>query len=386
MTERPSLLHQTLSFAAGISRLAVGLVFLFSGWVKVADPMGMALKLSAYAAAVDWDALYRHSDLPMQGVAIALGVGEMWLGLALMAGFKRRSVWSATLLFMSALTLLTLWIFLAEPVADCGCFGDAWKLTHGETLTKNLVMLALLVWLGRRLHQPLTVALSRETGHLLLLGSIIYGTAMGLYALHFLPSADFTPYAVGTDIRHAFLHPQEENVSGAVNFYAYDPADGADRTEELLADTGSVMLLTIPDVSKADDGCCDRINDLYDACRDAQIPFYLLIAGDEEAVTKWTDLTGAAYPALFAEDTELHAMVRSNPGLLMLRNGKVGGKWSCNDLPDTEGKSATELRKLSTSPTRRTRNALLFFLIPVLLIIAADKLKGKRKDLKEEAV
>ena len=57
MTERPSLLHQTLSFAAGISRLAVGLVFLFSGWVKVADPMGMALKLSAYAAAVDWDAL-----------------------------------------------------------------------------------------------------------------------------------------------------------------------------------------------------------------------------------------------------------------------------------------------------------------------------------------
>ncbi|MGM9694237.1 MAG: DoxX family protein [Alloprevotella sp.] len=383
MSGNSSLIHRTLSFAAGLSRLAVGLVFVFSGWVKVADPMGMALKLSAYAAALDWDSLYRHSDLPMQGAAIALGVGEMWLGLALMAGFKRRSVWSVTTFVMSVLTLLTLWIFLTDPVADCGCFGDAWKLTHGDTLTKNLLMLALLVWLGRRLHHPLTVALSREAGHLLLLGSIIYGTAMGLYALHYLPSADFTPYAVGTDIRNAFLHPQEEQVSDAVNFYAYDPADGTDRTEELLADTGSTMLLTIPDVNKADDGCCDRINDLYDACRDARIPFYLLIAGDEEAVTKWTDLTGAAYPALFAEDTEIHALVRSNPGLLMLRDGKVVGKWSCNNLPDTDGKSAAELRTLSTSPTRQTRNALLFFLIPVLLIIAADKLKGKSKQPSE---
>ena len=140
----------------------------------------------------------------------------------------------------------------------------------------------------------------------------------------------------------------------------------------IVADTGNTFLLTVPNALKADDGCSDRINDIYDVCRDKGYKFYMATASSADAIGNWRDRTGAAYPTLLAEDTELKAMVRSNPGLLLIHDGKVAGKWSNNNLPepDSEGQNALQWTKHNEVPP--LLRLILWFVIPAILILAAD--------------
>ena len=122
-----------------LCRLLLGGTFLLSGFVKVADPMGMAYKLEAYAEALALP--FAHSLLPMEMAATALGTVEFVLGLCLLLGVNRRLTVGLSILATCVLTALTVWVYVAEPVQDCGCFGEAITLTNGETLAKNVVLL-----------------------------------------------------------------------------------------------------------------------------------------------------------------------------------------------------------------------------------------------------
>ncbi len=334
--------------------------------------MGMVHKLYAYAVALELP--LADDSLWLKLGAASLGIAELVLGIYLLVQMHPRFTKMALLLFMSVFTALTAWIYVASPVADCGCFGEAVILTNGETLVKNIILLAAIIYLIYSPTRPRRL-ISQRNAWLVSIYTWIYSIALTLYSFHYLPIIEFTPYKVGADIRAAFEGKAGEGeAEKLVNFYLSDPQTGEDRTFEFLADTGYTFLLTVPHTQTADDGCCDRINDLHDYCTEHRLPFYMATASDSAGISDWGDRTGAAYPVVYAENTELKAMVRSNPGLLLLHNGKVAGKWSNNDLPelDTPGARIEDwMPHHHTSPLGRL---LLWFVVPLLCFILADSL------------
>lgn len=334
--------------------------------------MGMTFKIHAYTTAVGIH-LSEYSLL-LEFAATALGTLEFILGVYLLLGIHRRLTTRCLALFMLLFTAITVWIYIANPVSDCGCFGDAIKLTNGQTLVKNIVLLAcatILVWRPQKLRRIITA----RNSWIVSIYSWVYAISLALYSLHYLPLLDFTPYKPGANIRAAFSEePTEDgNVNKLTNFYLADPHTLDDRTFDILQNQGYTFLLTLPSVEDADDGCCDRINDLYDFCRDHQYTFYMATASSNEAISSWIDRTGAAYPILLGEDTELSTMVRSNPGLLLLHDGLIVRKWSNNNLPETDNlKDISEI--LPATNTHPLGKLILWLVIPLLVIVVLDSL------------
>ena len=123
-----------------ICRLVLAVVFIFSGYVKAIDPLGTQYKLHDYAMAAGLSAL-APDWLTLAG-SVTLSAVEFCLGIFLLFAIQRRLTTRLTLAFLAVMTLVTLWLYIANPIEDCGCFGDALKLTNGQTLLKNLVLLA----------------------------------------------------------------------------------------------------------------------------------------------------------------------------------------------------------------------------------------------------
>lgn len=356
-----------------VCRCLLALTLLFSGFVKVADPIGMTYKLQAYATY--WQLPYRDSMVALEMMAVCMGTIEFTLGLTLLLGIKRKFTSWVALWFMLLFTGLTTWIYLYNPVADCGCFGEAIELTNGESLLKNIVLLVFAVILCRyqRYTRPLVTT---RNAWIITAYAWIYPPFLALYSLHFLPLIDFTPYKVGADIRAAIEGaPRPGDSMRLANFYLYDPHTGEDMTLPILNHQGETFLLTVANARTADDGCNDRINDIYDYAKDADIPFYMVTASDSSAIDEWIDRTGAAYPVLMAESTELKSMVRSSPGLLLLRDGVIIAKWSNNNLPETsnDGK-LTEQDTATTDRIHASAILILSFLLPLLLLVVIDNL------------
>ena len=356
-----------------ICRLLLCCTFVFSGFVKVADPMGMTHKLHAYTAAVGLQ--FSDNSLLLEFVATALGSIEFVLGVYLFLGAHRRFTTRVITLLMTGFTLITIWIYVKDPVADCGCFGDAITLTNAQTLVKNVLLLAaaLVVQFLRIPHQRLVTA--RNTW-VISIYAWIYAIGLALYSLHYLPILDFSAYTPGVNIRAALMgevdNPKSKKLA---NFYLADARTGDDRTLDIVADTGYTFLLTVPSTITADDGCCDRINDLYDYCHDHHYAFYMATSSTGKDVANWIDRTGAAYPILMAEDTELSTMVRSTPGLMLLHNGFVVNKWSNNNLPEVDNVE-TDIKQWGVTPSYHhpLTTLVLWFVIPLCIIVLLDSM------------
>ena len=312
-----------------VCRLAAGSVFAVSGLVKAIDPAGMGLKINAYLAA--WGNPLPLGSLLLEAGAATLAVVEFMLGIYLLLGIRRRLTRVGLLAFMIAATALSLYLVRTEAVADCGCFGEAWPLTPRETLAKNLALLACAVILAVRPRRPKRL-ISERNQWCVSMYSLFYITGLCLYSFHYLPVVDFTAYRIGTDLRRAASGA--DGASDAV-FWLTDADTGEDVTDSILFTKGKTMLLTLPDIAEADDGCADRINDLRDYCADKGVGFYAVTCEGRERREQWTDRTGTACRYLLTDCETLEAMVRSNPGLLLLEDGVVAGKWSNNNLTET---------------------------------------------------
>lgn len=359
--------------AAVICRLLLGLTFFVSGMTKLVDPMGMTHKLAAYVAAFGINP--DEYTLLLECLSVGLGVFESWIGISLLVGVERRRVSRLTLLFMSFLTALTVWVYVANPVSDCGCFGEAIKLTNGQTLAKNVVLLVCSIVL---------LPLARISGRLITgrnawiisIFTVVYSITLALYTLHYLPVTDFTPYAPGVDLRAALSGEAVDDRSRevAAGFYLYDPKSEADLSFEVAERDGYTFLLCVPSTVTADDGCSDRINDIFDFARDKSINFLMATASDEDGMNDWRDRTGAAYPIVSAEGTSLKAMVRSNPGLILIKDGRIVKKWSNNDLPELDVERADLESLLSTDGLHPAVRLVLWYFLPLLLFIIGDRL------------
>jgi uncharacterized membrane protein YphA (DoxX/SURF4 family) len=352
-------------------RFVLAVVFIFSGFVKAVDPTGTYYKIQDYIFAFGMGTWMVDSLLML--IALCLSILEFTIGIYLFFGIRRNLAPLLTLLFMSVMTPLTLYLAISNPITDCGCFGDAVVLTNQETFVKNLILLAAAIILFRGRAQMIRL-ITHRTAWMASTYTLLYAFALSIYCLYYLPILDFRPYKVSTDIRHGIgqFDPRYQD------FYLTDPKTGEEVLDTIIHNPDYTFLLIAHRIENADDSNIDLINELYDYCVERNYRFYALTSSPMEEVEQWRDKTGAEYPFLLSDDIALKTIIRSNPGLLLLKDGVVLGKWSHNDLPD-EYALTDRLDKLpigrlqSGGKLRAVAYAVLWFFIPLLLIVGIDR-------------
>ena len=420
--------------AVNICRFIVAATFIISGFVKAVDPMGTQYKIEEYLRA--WGLADMIPDIVALTASVVLSAAEFTMGILLAFAVRRRLVTRLLLIVMLVLTPLTLWIALSNPVTDCGCFGDAIVLTNWQSFAKNVVLLACAIVLCR---QPLLMVrfLSRDTQWIVINYTVVFILIISGYSLYTLPQIDFRPFHVGANIREGMAIPDnaEQPVfqttfimekdgkqkefsidnypdstwtfvdsktrlvsSGYVppisDFSVTLSGNDEDITRDIVDYEGCLFLLVAPHVEKADDSQFDDINELYDYSLEQGMPFYCLTASSDNAISRWVDFTGAEYPFATVDETTLKTMIRSNPGLMLLCNGTVVGKWGHNNLPSAQElgspvNTAQLLGQAKPSKAATAAKMVALFLLPLVLLTVADRLwawsakvRAKENDLK----
>lgn len=400
--------------------MLLGAVFVLSGFVKAVDPHGTQYKIEDYAVALGFaDALPAVLTISL---AVALSAVEFCLGVFLVFAIRRRLTSRLVLLMLAALTPLTLWLALANPVSDCGCFGDAIILTNWQTFWKNVVLLAAALIVAWR--PGLMVRfLSKSNQWIVINYTALFILAVAGWSLYDLPQFDFRPYHVGASIPEGMAVPEgapqpeyettfilekdgrqqeftleeypdstwtfvdsrttlvSEGYVPPIHDFSIQAHDGTDITADVLADTTYTFLLVSPQLSDADDSSLDVINELYEYARHHGYPFYCLTASPDRAIESWCDRTGAEYPFCHTDETTLKTVIRSNPGLLLLKGGTVIGKWSHNGLPviaDDQWQQPLQSMEAGRLPDdsapAKVLRLILWFALPLLLLTIADRL------------
>ncbi len=402
-----------------LGRLIVAVTFIFSGYVKAIDPLGTQYKITDYLQPLGLSGIV--PDWMTLTASVALSTVEFSIGIFLLFAIRRRLTTKISLLFMVVMTLITMWIAIANPVKDCGCFGDAIKLTNFETLGKNIILLAISILLWRF---PLQMVrfISKPTQWIVINYTILFSVALSTWSLWNLPLFDFRPYHIGANIEKGMEIPEgakqpqfettfilEKNgeqkeftidnypdstwkfidsktiqteegyVPPIHDFSIEDTKNGEDITQEVLHDKGYSFLLISPNLSMADDSNFGTIDQIYEYAEDHGYRFICLTASTEKEIAKWQNITGAEYPFYTTDATTLKTMIRSNPGLMLLHNGTIIQKWSHNELPaeDLLAKplEKSEYGKLpAEGMARKILQTALWFLLPLVLLTIADRL------------
>ena len=362
--------------SVNIARILLAVVFILSGFVKAVDPLGTQYKIADYLEAMQLSAF--APDFLTLGASILLSAIEFGLGICLLFAIRRRLASRLVLLFMTVMTPLTLWTALADPVSDCGCFGDAVVLTNWQTFAKNVALLsmALIVW-----RWPLEMVrfVSRSNQWIVVNYSALFILAVSGRSLYDLPYFDFRPYHVGTDLRQGWNRMMNGEESPYTDFFIEQVSDDLDITEQLLNHRGYAFLLVSPYLEQADDSQLDLINQLYEYALDYDYPFYCLTSSGEGGISRWRDMTGAEYPFCHTDGTTLKTVIRSNPGLLLLKDGVIIRKWSHNGLPDeyalTDRLEKLEIGRMpQDSVPQKVLFIVLWYVLPLFVLTVADRL------------
>ena len=352
------------------------MTFILSGFVKAVDPLGTQYKLADYLEALHLGQFV--PDIVTLGGAILLSAIEFGLGICLLFAIRRRAVSTLMLMFMLIMTPLTLWLAVANPVSDCGCFGDAVVLTNWQTFWKNVALLLLTVVVQR---WPLEMMrfVSRSNQWIVINYSAAFILIVSGWSLYDRPYFDFRPYHVGTNLREGWQQMMDGKESPYTDFFIEQHSDGEDITEWVLNEKGYVFLMVAPHLENASDSQLDLINQLYEYAEDYGYPFYCLTASGQAAISRWCDITGAEYPFCMTDETTLRTIIRSNPGVLLLKDGVIIRKWSHNRLPD-ESVLTDRLGKLETghlsenSVPEKILIIILWYVLPLILLTIADRL------------
>ena len=360
-----------------IARIILAITFILSGFVKAVDPLGTQYKINDYLEALQWGTL---PDWTILGASVLLSAAEFCLGVFLLFAIQRRLTSRCILLMMAVMTPLTLWLALTNPISDCGCFGDAVVLTNWQTFWKNVVLLSCAVIVALWPKEMFRFV-SRTNQWIVINYSVLFVLGVATWSLYYLPLFDFRPYHVGVDLRQQWQRTMNGEDLPYADFFAERADDGEDVTEALLTDTGYVFILVSPYLEQADDSRLDLINELYEYANEHDYQFYCLTASTPANVDRWRELTGAEYPFCQTDGTVLKTIIRSNPGLLLLKDGTVIRKWSHNDLPSLqESETVMQLEQLEIghlpddNVAKRIAALLMWFVLPLTLLTLADRL------------
>jgi uncharacterized membrane protein YphA (DoxX/SURF4 family) len=361
-----------------LSRIILGMVFIFSGFVKAVDPLGSAYKFADYFIAFRLSFL----DFLTLPLGVLLSAFELVLGIALILGYRKRIIFWITMWFMAFFTLLTLVLSIFNPVSDCGCFGDALILTNWQTFFKNVVLMVfvLILWFARKKEFGNGPAI-REW--MVIGGFFVMVSFFSIWNYRHLPLIDFRPYDVGTVISEKMEIPEgmpmdeykttliyRNRESGKSTSFTIDdyPKDtllwefensesklvkrgyeppihdfammdeyGDEQVDEILTDRGYSLIMISHDLPEARESALAAAGDWsqLEILAD-DFSFYAVTSTTSSEVEAISAELGLGYSFLAADEIMLKTIVRSNPGFILLKNGAIMGKWGWRDFPSVE--------------------------------------------------
>jgi uncharacterized membrane protein YphA (DoxX/SURF4 family) len=352
-----------------LSRIILGITFVFSGFVKGQDPLGTAFKLEDYFIAFGWEWAMPFALI----LSILLCTFEFGIGASLLFNLQIRLTSWLTLLTMLFFTGLTLNDAITNPVPDCGCFGDAIKLTNWQTFYKNIVLLAfvVLMFYSARKIQP---ANTHRTPAFVTV--FIVFAAFSVWSYKHLPVIDFLPFKIGTDFNPQSDKPaqyfltyknkltgEEKEMPASEIPYTdsiwmeqweykstrvYDPANaqrpdlqiidtaGNDVSDHYLLNPDFQFIITLYDVNSASDETLKTLANTLHQAEAKGHSVIILCPATEEEIEKLRKNYNLDFEIFSADDIVLKMMVRANPGVILMKGGKILAKWNARNLPDFE--------------------------------------------------
>ena len=408
-----------------LCRIIVGIVFIYSGFVKGIDPLGSDYKFTDYfnAFGMGW------MNATTLFFSFALSLAEFLIGTALLFNlWVSRMAWGS-LLFMAFFTPLTLVLALTNPVSDCGCFGDATLLTNWQTFWKNIILLllAIMIFVHRKEYKS-SLSLMGQFSFLTLAGAGML--CLSIYCYRHLPVLDFRPYAVGKNITEGMRLPEgakpdqyevtlkyKNKQTGEIRSFTeenypwqdtlnWEYESSSERlvkkgyitpihdlviehptlgniTEEILEDDNHTILAVAYNLNQSDTQYQPAINRLAEYAREKGIRFYGLTSSTERDIEAYKKRNHVPYEFCTADEIQLKTMIRSNPGVIILREGTILDKWAGKDVPDVKELQDTDLTAYCVYSREQMQRIYLVYSIILLFFVAyllIPRRKGKRNN------
>ena len=386
-------------------RLLVGGTFIFSGFVKCVDPMGSVYKFHDYIAALELNALAGSEVV----LAFALPVLELVLGVMILTGCLRYGSLLAAMAFMGVMLPLTWFLARTNAVPDCGCFGDAVKLTNWQTFWKNVALAAAILYL--LFHNKSVPSLyGPAIQWVVMLLTFILGLSIAYMSYSTQPLLDFRPFKVGTKIASAlspageddfaFVYekdgvkkefsvdsiPDEEDgwqfverkkltpdltpaqKAEMATFSIYD--EGTDVTEEVIDTTSNQMLVLMPDLQRVNKAWAFSLNDLAKACGEKGAQLCVITPALYQEVEQWRDLTSPEYAIYSGDDSEIKMLARGNPAVVYVEHGIIMWKRTLSSLK-TDRLLKEDMPMAQLSDDFSPQKTLWALLSPYLMLMIA---------------
>lgn len=378
-----------------LSRLFVGLLFIFSGLIKANDPMGFGFKLQEYFHVFNLNFLNDYSTW----IAILICALEIILGILLLLGLAKHTVAWGLLILILFFTFLTFYSAFFDVVTSCGCFGDAIPLTPWESFIKDLILLVFIGIIFIKRHKITPLFNNSGINKLLAFLAVFFSFGIGVYTYTNLPFLDFLPYKVGNNIPSLMKIPdgaaqdefehiynlknkqsgetkqvtdkeymeqkiwEDENweIVGepvtklikkgyqvAIPDLIISDNEGQDLTQEVIENPHYNFIVTSVDVTKftpADFLALDKINQtIRSLSEEYNLRAVLLTASASSDIDYLNDQLDLVLETFYADAVPLKSMVRSNPGVMLMQNGVVIQKWSKDTFPSKEELVANYLK------------------------------------------
>ena len=311
-----------------ILRIFVGALFMFSGAVKVVDPIGSQYKFEEYfsASVLDLEFLIPYA-LPF---AIILIVVEITLGAALLLGWRSKFTLRALLITIVFFSFLTWYSAYYNKVTDCGCFGDAFKLTPWQSFYKDVVLTIAILILNFRIKDINTIdskSFSKKITFLALFlsGCIVY------HVLNHLPIIDFRPYAIGENIEEGMKYPEDGTLPKVHDFMLEDSQNDL---APLLLRKEKLMLIIMYNLDKANLKGIPNVKEAARKAKEKGYTVYGVSASFDEDLQQLKKEYSLPFDFLFCDETTLKTMIRSNPGVMTFERGTVVDKKAWRDVSD----------------------------------------------------
>jgi uncharacterized membrane protein YphA (DoxX/SURF4 family) len=373
-----------INILIGIARIFTGALFVFSGLIKANDPLGFSYKLEEYFQVFQIDFLNNYSVI----IAILLCSIEIILGALLLIGIWRKQVMWGLLLLIIFFTFLTFYSAFFKVVTSCGCFGDAIPLTPWQSFAKDLILLALIIFLYKNIKAIQPAIEDLYTKNIVTVGIVIISLGIGVYTFNFLPILDFLPYKVGNNLPELMRIPpgatldeyetryklknkitnEEKEMSdkeylkteiwkdedweiigdpkttlikkgyqAPISDLMISDENGIENTHLIIENPEYNFIIVAYDLSQTNMSALKKLNDLaQNIAEQFAIRSVILTSSSSQLAETLSHEFALTTEFFYADAVPLKSMIRSNPGLLLMKNGTVIKKWPYHLIPSFE--------------------------------------------------
>ena len=373
-TKKDEVINKVLTISLPVIRILLALVFIFSGFVKAIDPLGSTYKFEDYFIA--FGGVFQYFTIISFPLAIILSTIELVIGFCLLFKIFIRFTNVLALIFMLIMTPLTLFIAIKDNlVTDCGCFGDALVISNWATFFKNIVLSSMVIFLlvyQKQLYSIFTKNVQRVLAGFF----IVLGVGLSVYCYLHLPLIDFRPYKVGVNIPKAMEIPdgakldefettfiyQKDGTEKEFTLDNYPKGDSSwvfvdqktvlvskgfkppihdfsildanydDITGDVLEYKGKTYLLIMYDLAKTSEEGAVKAEKIYQESLLNGTKFMALTASSDKDIQEFKNKTKITYPFYKTDPITLKTIVRANPGLVLIENATIKGKWNWRDF------------------------------------------------------